>query len=79
MKLMVKLHGTLRQHFPDYQPSQGIEVEIPQGATVKDLLKCLNIADSHRPVIIVNGLVLKEEDQIPDGTAVDVFQSLQGG
>jgi len=38
MKMRVKLYGTLSQSFPGYQHSQGIEVEIPDGATVKDLL-----------------------------------------
>jgi hypothetical protein len=38
VKLKVKLYGTLSQQFPGYQHSQGIEVEIPEGVTAKDLL-----------------------------------------
>jgi hypothetical protein len=38
MKMRAKLYGTLSQHIPGYQHLQGIEVEIPEGVTAKDLL-----------------------------------------
>ena len=79
MKLKIKLHGTLRQQFTDYQPSQGIEVDIHQGATVKELLEELQIEGNRKPVVIVNGLVLKEDDLLDNESSINVFQSIQGG
>jgi sulfur carrier protein ThiS len=79
MKLTVKLYGTLSQHFPDYQPAQGLKVELPEGSTVSDLFALLKISASHRPVVIVEGKVLKAGDLLRRGLPVNVFQAIHGG
>jgi sulfur carrier protein ThiS len=79
MKVTVKLYGTWRERFPGYQHSQGIEVEIPDGATVQDLLALLEISESQGAVVIMEGRVLKADDQMRRGVPVDVFQSIRGG
>ena len=79
MKMRVKLYGTLSQRFPGYQHSQGIEVEIPDGATVKDLLALLEISESQGAVVIMDGRVLKADDEMPHGVPVKVLQAMRGG
>ena len=79
MKVKVKLYGTLGLRVPEYKPSQGIDVEIPDGATVKDLLAYLEILESRGAAVIASGRVLKADDKVQDGVSVDVFQSIQGG
>jgi sulfur carrier protein ThiS len=79
MKVKVKLNGTLGQRFPDYQHSQGIEVEIPDGATVKDLLTLLGISESQRAVVIVEGRIQEAEGKIRRGVPVYVLQAIHGG
>lgn len=79
MKVKVKLYGMLSLHIPEYKPSQGLEVEIPDGATVKDLLARLEILETRGAAVIASGRVLKADDKVQDGSALDVFQSLQGG
>lgn len=79
MKVRVKLYGTLSQRFPGYQHSQGIEVEIPDGARVKDLLALLEISGSQGAVVIMEGRILKADDTMPGGVPVHVLQSLSGG
>lgn len=79
MKLTVKLYGTLSQYFPDYQPAQGLEVEMPEGATVKDLFVRLEISASQKAVVIMEGRVLKAGDQLRPGVPVNVFQAIHGG
>ncbi len=79
MKMRVKLYGTLSQRFPDYQHSQGIEVEIPDGATVKDLLALLEISESQGAVVIMEGRVLKADDKMQCGVPVNVLQAIHGG
>ena len=79
MKLTVKLYGTLSLHVPEYKPSQGIEVEIPDGATVKDLLAQLDILEIRGAAVIASGRVLKADDKVQDGLSLDVFQSIHGG
>ena len=79
MKVKVKLYGTLSLHVPEYKSSQGIEVEIPDGATVKDLLTHLEISEMRGAAVVANGQVLKVEDEIQNGSSLDVFQSIHGG
>lgn len=77
--MKVKLYGTLGQHFPGYQHSQGIEVEIPDGATAKDLLALLEISESRGAVVAVEGRILKSDDRIRCGVPVHVLQVMHGG
>lgn len=79
MKVKVKLYGTLRERCPSYQPSQGMEIELPEGATVKDLLALLEISESLRAVVIAEGRVLKADARIQRGVPVDVVQAIGGG
>ena len=79
MKVKVKLYGTLCQRFPGYRYSEGLEVEIPDGATVKDLLALLEISESRGTVVIMDGRILKADDKIRDRVTVNVLQSIYGG
>jgi sulfur carrier protein ThiS len=79
VKTRVKLYGTLSQGFPSYRHSQGIEVEIPDGATAKDLLAHLEILESQRAAVVMEGRILKADDEIPGGVPVNVVQAIGGG
>jgi sulfur carrier protein ThiS len=79
MKLRVKLYGTLSQQFPGYQHSEGVEVEIPNGGTVKDLLSHLEISEKQGALVVMDGKVLKADDIMRDGLHIHVLQSLSGG
>ena len=77
--MKVKLYGTLSERFPGYQPSQGIEVELPNGATAQDLLAHLEIPESQRAVVIVEGRTLKADDKIRHRVPVIILQAIGGG
>jgi sulfur carrier protein ThiS len=79
MKLRVKLQGTLCRRFPDYEPGESMEVEIPEGGTVKDLLSILEIPEKMRPVVVLEGRVLDRDDRMSFGSCVSVFQPIHGG
>jgi sulfur carrier protein ThiS len=79
MKIRVKLFGTLSQRFPGYQQAQGMEVEIPDGATVNDLFAHLEISESRGVAVAVEGRILKADDRIEGGAPVHVLQVLSGG
>ena len=79
MKMSVKLFGTLRERFPDYSHQQGIEVDIPDEATAKDLLSLLKISESNGAVVAVDGRILKRDDKMQKGAQVYVFQAIHGG
>ena len=79
MKMRVKLCGTLSQGFPGYQHSQGIEVEIPDGATIKDLLALLENPESQRAVVAMERRIGKPDDKIGRGVHGRVLQAIHGG
>jgi len=79
MKVSVKLYGTLSQQFPDYRHSEGIEVEVPEGTTVKDLLDRLQISESQGALVAMEGRILKADDTMRCGVPVNLLQAIHGG
>ena len=79
MEVTVKLFGTLPERHSGYNPEEGLFLSLPEGATVKDLLEKLGLAESDRCVTVVNGRVEKREHVLVDGTAVSIFQLVTGG
>ena len=79
MKVRVKLFWTLPQRYPDYDSTQGLVVEIPDGATIKDLLGLLGISESQKAVVAIDGRIQEANDKMPSGACVQVFQPVHGG
>jgi sulfur carrier protein ThiS len=79
VKVKVRLFGTLGQSIPGYRHSQGIEVEIPNGATVKDLFALLEISESQGAVAIAEGRILNEDDIIKEEVPLNILQAIRGG
>ena len=79
MKVSVKLHGTFRERLAPDERLEGLQVEIPEGASARDLLSLLGIPDARGAVVVVDGRVLAADDEIRGGAAVSVFQAIGGG
>ena len=79
MKVKVKLFGILGQRFPGYHHDQGMDVEIPDGARVKDLLARLEFSKSFGGVVAVEGKLMAEDAKLGNGVEVNIFQSAFGG
>jgi sulfur carrier protein ThiS len=79
MKVRVKLYGTLAERLRPDERANGIEVEIPEGATAGALLAALGISEPQGGVVVVDGRVLAVDDKLGCGAAVSVFQPIGGG
>ncbi len=79
MKVKVKLFGTLPQRYPAYDSTKGLELEIPDGAQVKDLLARLELSASDGGLVAIDNLVVQLDHELKDGDAVRVFQRAFGG
>jgi len=79
MDVTVKVFGTFRQRFPDYQPSQGMHIRVPDGATVRDLVTCLGLSQAREAVVIAEGRVLEAGERLRPGVPVSVMQAVGGG
>ncbi len=79
MNVRVKLFGLLPRRFPGYDSEKGMEVDLPQGARVKDLLARLGISTEEGGIVAMNGLVQKAEAELRDGSVLHVFHPIVGG
>jgi sulfur carrier protein ThiS len=80
MKVRVKLFGTLSRGFPGHDPAKGMEVELPEGATVGGFLDRLGIGRSTAGcVVIVDNLIRRQDEPLWDGAGVSVLQPVHGG
>jgi sulfur carrier protein ThiS len=79
MNVRVKLFGLLPRRFPGYDSEKGLEVDLPPGAKVKDLLARLGISKEEGGIIAVEGMVQKAEAELRDGSVLHVFHPIVGG
>lgn len=73
------MFGTFCRKGAAHDPDSGLEVEIPDGARVKDLLARLGIPESAGAVAAVEGVIVRLEEPLRDGACVHVLQSVYGG
>jgi sulfur carrier protein ThiS len=79
MRIAVKLFGTLSDLFPDYDFEKGLELHLPEGSKVADLLSHLKISDEQGGTILMDSRVLGQDEPLTPGSQVLVFQALNGG
>lgn len=75
----VKLYATLRRHAPQIPLGKPVEVDLPAGATIGDLVEHLQFAPDEVKLCFVNGVqqdadyIIQEEDEIA------LFPPIAGG
>ena len=79
IRVNVKLFAALRNHFPDYDPNKGIDVEMNEGSTGEDLIRTLHLSQNEAGVIIINGISKRITDLIHDRDQVNIFTPISGG
>ena len=79
MNVRVKLFGLLPRRFPGYDAEKGLEVDLPRGARVEDLLCRLGISKEEGGIVAVDGLVQKAEAELKEDSILHVFHPIVGG
>lgn len=79
MKARVKLLGTLPAHYDGSYSAAGIEVSLPEDATLTDVVKSIGIPHARLGIITINGRLAKAPDSVPEGAEVKIFQKIAGG
>ena len=77
--VIVKLYGTLRKKVTNYDSAKGLDVKMPDGASIADLVAHLGIVESKIGFVSVNGRIVKATGAVEDGAVVKVFQPIFGG
>ena len=74
LNLNIKLYGTLGGACADYNHVSGLDVAMPEGACISDLLARLNIIKKPVGMVAVNGYPRGAEAVLKDGARVQIFQ-----
>ena len=75
----VRLFATLRRHYPHLGLGEAMAVELPQGATVAQLIAHLRLPADQVKIVFVNGIVREEDHPLADGGKVGIFPPVGGG
>ena len=79
LRLNVKLYGTLSRSFDEYDHLSGLEVNIPDEASIHDILTFLNLSSVRLGMIYMDGRCLNKNSRLKDGAQIKIFQPIAGG
>ncbi len=79
MKIRVQLYGVLGKKIPEYGSPEGVDIELPDDAVSRDLLKQVKIPETWGVIVTMDSRILKHDDRLRDGAGISVFQAVHGG
>ena len=79
MRITVTLHATLRKFLPAGSANNSAVIEVPEGATVADLIDRLGIPPGRTKMIVSGDDHLEPTTVLRDGQPVNLFPPLAGG
>ena len=79
VRLNIKLYGTLGRSFDAYDHLSGLEVNIPEEASIHDLLEYLNLPLESLGMIYMDGKLLNKKARLKDGAQIKIFHPISGG
>lgn len=75
----VKLFATLRPYRPGLGLGEALPVDLPEGATIDDLIQQLGLPRDEVKVVFVNALFREPDYVLADGDEVGIFPPVGGG
>ena len=79
MEITVALYATLIRYNPEGSGNQPFSVQLPAGATVKDLLSHLGIAEGEAKQFFIRHKSQPADYQLEEGERVAIFPAIAGG
>ena len=80
MKVSVKLIATYRELLPKGTMGNKIEIDVPEGITVQDVMRQFGVPLDETSVIVLNGLTtLPLSTKLKEGDEVSAFSAVAGG
>ncbi len=79
MKVHVKLIATYRKNLPPGAKGNVIEVSVPAGATLREILTPFEIPLDDSSVVVLNGLTVPLDTVVAEGDVVAAFSAIAGG
>ena len=79
MMIRVKLIASYRDHLPAGIKNGTIELDVPEGITVREVISRFNIPLDDTSVIVLNGLTVDLDTPLQAGDMVTAFSAIAGG
>jgi len=79
LRVKVKLFGGLEKILNNVSVGETLEVELPDGNTVKDLLERIGIPEKESHTLLVNGLHAELDTVLQPSDRVSIFPPVGGG
>jgi len=79
MHVTVKLFATLVRFKEGTRAGRPFEMELPESATVKDLIDMLKIPPEETHVVFINNIIEEHLSKLKDGDVVGLFPPVGGG
>lgn len=74
-----RLFATLRRLYPELGLGEAMPVTLPEGSTVGDLIRKLDLPENEVKIVFVNGLVKTADDPLSDEDEIGIFPPVGGG
>ncbi len=75
----VKLFATLRHRFPDLGIGEMMAAELPDGATVGQMVEQLDLPRDLVTIVFVNHTIRRENHRLVAGDTIAIFPPVGGG
>ncbi len=79
MMIHVKLIANYREHLPPEAKNGVVDLDLPNGTTVREALSSFPIPLDDSSVIVVNGLTVDLDTPLKAGDVVSAFSAIAGG
>lgn len=79
MMIRVKLIATYRDHLPPEAKNGVVEINVPDGTTVREAISRFRIPLDDTSVIVLNGLTIDLDTPLTEGDTVTAFSAIAGG
>ena len=77
--IQVKLLANYREHLPPEAKNGGVELDLPDGTTVREALSRFPIPLDDTSVIVLNGRTVDLDTPLTQGDVVSAFSAIAGG
>ncbi len=80
MTVEVRLFATLRQYLPPGSERAATRIDLPDDASIEDVLTCLGIPANSAKLILLDGRFEPDpQRRLHDGAVLSIFPPLAGG
>lgn len=83
MQIKFRLYATLRDYLPPESNGREVQLELPEGATIPDVLARFSVPIGLAHIVLINNRHVLRPDiptrQLKDGDELAVFPAIGGG